>query len=147
MKYSDDQIFRKDSTCDDKTVKSRYLNKVGPDGYKCNCCGIKDWNGKPIVLQLDHVNGIHTDNRWDNLRLLCANCHSQTDTYAGKNLWQTVTVSDEELIEAINSSDSQNEALRKVGLDVGRTQYHARVIELIRSEKASLRKTTFMLIF
>jgi len=54
--------------------------------YNCTSCGIGDeWNGNPIVLQLDHINGIHDDHRLENLRLLCPNCHSQTDTWCGRN--------------------------------------------------------------
>ena len=52
---------------------------------ECYECGIKDWNGKTISLQLDHINGVRTDNRLENLRILCPNCHSQTETFAGKN--------------------------------------------------------------
>lgn len=52
----------------------------------CTECGIGPiWDDEPIVLQLDHINGIHTDNRLENLRILCPNCHSQTTTYTGKN--------------------------------------------------------------
>lgn len=54
--------------------------------YECSICNLTDWLGKPISLQLDHINGINNDNRLENLRLLCPNCHSQTDTYAGKRL-------------------------------------------------------------
>jgi 5-methylcytosine-specific restriction endonuclease McrA len=54
--------------------------------YKCQCCGISEWLDKPISLQLDHINGINNDHRIENLRFLCPNCHSQTDTYAGKNI-------------------------------------------------------------
>ena len=53
--------------------------------YKCNNCGIDKWNGSDIVLQLDHINGESTDHRLENLQLLCPNCHSQTDTWCGKN--------------------------------------------------------------
>jgi len=52
--------------------------------YKCSICSINTWNNKNIVLQLDHINGIHNDNRLENLRLLCPNCHSQTDTFCGE---------------------------------------------------------------
>ena len=45
----------------------------------------KDWLGKPLVLQLDHINGVFNDNRIENLRLVCPNCHSQFTTFAGKN--------------------------------------------------------------
>ncbi|HJU55368.1 MAG TPA: HNH endonuclease [Pyrinomonadaceae bacterium] len=48
-------------------------------------CGLTDWHGKPLSLQLDHINGDNLDHRIENLRLLCPNCHSQTETFAGKN--------------------------------------------------------------
>lgn len=52
--------------------------------YKCSECGISEWNGKEISLQLDHINGVNNDNRIENLRFLCPNCHSQTETFSGK---------------------------------------------------------------
>jgi len=59
--------------------------------YECkgdNCTIQNSWNGKPLVLQLDHVNGVSNDNRLENLRFLCPNCHSQTLTYSGRNMGQ-----------------------------------------------------------
>lgn len=44
-----------------------------------------EWNGKPLYLQLDHINGINNDNRLENLRIVCPNCHTQTATYCGRN--------------------------------------------------------------
>ena len=54
--------------------------------YICNICGIYEHNNMHITLELDHINGIRTDHRLHNLRLLCPNCHSQTNTWRGKNI-------------------------------------------------------------
>lgn len=54
-------------------------------GEQCSICNMPpEWNGKYLSLQVDHINGINNDNRPENVRLLCPNCHSQTDTFAGK---------------------------------------------------------------
>jgi hypothetical protein len=53
-------------------------------GNSCFICGINEYNSKPIGLELDHIDGDWRNNSKDNLRLLCPNCHSQTDTYRNK---------------------------------------------------------------
>ena len=63
----------------------RRLIKSGMLRDHCYICGINTWLDKPLVLHLDHINGDGDDHRYDNLRLLCPNCHSQTDTYCGRN--------------------------------------------------------------
>jgi hypothetical protein len=54
-------------------------------GYKCSVCGLFDWNGKLIVLEIEHKDGNSENNMPDNLCFICPNCHSQTGTYKGKN--------------------------------------------------------------
>jgi 5-methylcytosine-specific restriction endonuclease McrA len=54
-------------------------------GYKCNVCSISEWNGKQLTLQVDHINGHAGNNMPNNLRLICPNCHAQTETFGGRN--------------------------------------------------------------
>jgi len=65
-------------------IKRRLLREGLKEG-RCERCGISEWQGEPLSLQLHHVNGDGSDNRVANLQLLCANCHSQADTYGGRN--------------------------------------------------------------
>ena len=54
---------------------------------ECSVCGLlPEWNGKKLTLQLDHINGEATDWRIENLRMICPNCHTQTDTFCGENI-------------------------------------------------------------
>lgn len=66
-------------------VRERIL-KDGLLKYECSECNIKDYKGKPLSFELDHINGKRDDHRLENLRFLCPNCHSQTKTFRGKNL-------------------------------------------------------------
>ena len=54
--------------------------------YRCNGCGLTSWRGRPIPLELEHKDGDHSNNRLENLELLCPNCHAQTATYRGRNM-------------------------------------------------------------
>ena len=65
------------------TIK-KYLIENKIFEYKCSCCGLDKWLEKYIILDLDHIDGNRNNNLLNNLRLLCPNCHSQTETYKGK---------------------------------------------------------------
>jgi len=63
------------------------LLKEGLLKNECEVCGQgPEWKGKPLVMVLDHINGKSSDHRRENLRLLCPNCNSQSDTFAGRNM-------------------------------------------------------------
>jgi len=80
-----DLLLTDNSVRASSNLKRRLVNE-GRLVEVCALCGVSPiWQGRPLVLHLDHINGCHKDNRLENLRLLCPNCHSQTSTYAGRN--------------------------------------------------------------
>lgn len=83
-KISEQDILRENCK-HQRTVLRRYIIKNNLIQYKCAICGCTEWQGKTLSLELDHINGINNDNRLENLRFLCPNCHSQTSTYGSRN--------------------------------------------------------------
>ena len=81
-----EQPFSRDRSCHVASYKlSCFVRKHNLLSYICSECGnIGKHNGKPLVLQMDHINGVGDDNRLENLRFLCPNCHTQTSNFAGK---------------------------------------------------------------
>lgn len=84
-KFPLESVLVEDSSYPRHCLKKRILaeNLIR---YQCSCCGIgPEWNGKPMPLILDHINGINNDNRIDNLRFVCSNCDTQLPTYKSRN--------------------------------------------------------------
>jgi len=112
-----------------KDIRSlrRYITEAR--GNTCSECGLHAmWNNKPLKLHLDHIDGDRKNNRIDNLRLLCPNCHTQTSTYAGRNNKNAVNqymlkVGDAELKKALDSNENIHQALAEVGLAITGPNY------------------------
>lgn len=86
LRLDDSAVFVRESSYPRHRLKERILAGKMID-YRCACCGIgPEWNGKPMPLILDHINGKNNDNRLDNLRFVCSNCDTQLPTYKSKNI-------------------------------------------------------------
>jgi len=84
-KFPLEEVMVENSSYPRHSLKSRIREENLID-YRCACCGIgPEWNGKPMPLILDHINGVNNDNRKDNLRFVCSNCDTQLPTYKSKN--------------------------------------------------------------
>lgn len=80
-----DEILIKNSTFTSSNHLKKRLIREGIKKCICEICNNSIWNKKPIPLELEHVNGDNTDNRLENLKIICPNCHAQTPYYRGKN--------------------------------------------------------------
>ena len=104
-----------------RTVLRRYVIKNNLIPYKCAICGCTEWQGKTLSLELDHINGINNDNRLENLRFLCPNCHSQTSTYGSRN--QQVNSSEydipDDLRKMVEEKYDEVESVKKVSSILG----------------------------
>ena len=79
-----EEILIANSSYQSFKLKRRLLDE-GLKEYKCELCGLYEWQDNHIPLELHHINGNNRDNRLDNLKLLCPNCHALTDSYRGRN--------------------------------------------------------------
>lgn len=129
------EIFVENSKYSNELVKQR-INKDNLIEYKCSKCSIDSWQGETIVLDLDHINGNNRDHRLENLRYLCPNCHSQTDTFKGRNKNSgKKKVSDKELLTTYKKGLTIRQTLLELGLAAKGGNYErlkrliARVVE------------------
>lgn len=115
-KYSIEEMFSENSM-----VSTSYLRKIiiknNLKPYNCEKCKLTDWNGSPINLQLDHINGNRRDNRLESLRWLCPNCHSQTPTFCSKNI-KVKRFSDEQILEECKKQKNIRGVVLAIGCNV-----------------------------
>lgn len=113
--YDPDELFVENSSINGVIIKGVIITE-GLLPYECSECGIDNWQGESITLELDHVNGIRNDNRFDNLRLLCPNCHNQIPNFRGKKNIGKIKATECDIIAAVKVSKSVNEVLNRLGL-------------------------------
>jgi len=99
-------------------MRLKRLKVLKEQSGKCNKCGLSEWQGETLILELEHKDGNNKNNTRDNLEFLCPNCHSLTSTWRGrnKNSFSRKKVSDENLLKALYNESSIRQALLSVGL-------------------------------
>lgn len=103
--------------------------------YQCENCGLTNWLGKPIILQVHHIDGNSNHNTRNNLMLLCPNCHSQTENWCNKNVNRHTNIDDETFLEALKDTTSICEACRLLGITPNQNAY-IRAHNLLKSYEA-----------
>jgi hypothetical protein len=113
---------------DSLSVESKKKRVVVEQGGKCLQCGIDEWLGGPLTLQVDHADGDAQNNSRNNLRGLCPNCHSQTPTFCGKNRGKShrrgdYEITDERMLVALLATRSIGAALKSLGKNRNELNY------------------------
>jgi hypothetical protein len=101
---------------DDVCFETKRLRVIAEQDGKCAGCGIGEWRGRPLSLEVDHRNGNNRDDSRENLSAVCPNCHSQTEGWRGRNKNRIGRVGDDDLRAALARESSAHRALISVGL-------------------------------
>jgi Zn finger protein HypA/HybF involved in hydrogenase expression len=115
--HANQQKRLEESSFEDLTWERKRIKVLEEQEHKCARCGLNDWLGQAITLDIDHKDGDRKNNSRENLEALCPNCHSQTETFRGKNKNSSRKVSDEDLIIALKENPTSiSQALDSVNL-------------------------------
>jgi hypothetical protein len=110
--------FCRNNTRSKSTIK-KILKRENLIPYECGICHNPGIHlGKPLSLQLDHKNGVSNDDRIENLRWLCPNCHAQTENYAGRNRRgksKKEYITEEIIVDTLKKVDNINQLLVLLG--------------------------------
>jgi len=114
------------STFEDLSFNSLRFRILYEQDNKCNRCGIDEWLGQHLVLELEHKDGNNKNNDRDNLEMICPNCHSLTKTWRGRNKKERRhRVPDKQLLESLLVNDwNMRQALLDVGLSAKGGNYN-----------------------
>ena len=103
LKIPSDEYFAYDTFHNGPNMLARLISE-GKKERICEICGGTEWNGKPIPLQVHHMNGNNRDNRLENLQVLCPNCHALTDSYRNSKKKR----------ESLRENKTNNQKIKKV---------------------------------
>lgn len=109
-------------------------------GHRCESCGLSEWMGNPIPLEVHHIDGDKLNNVLENLQLLCPNCHTLTPNWGGKNNKNKTPedyIQDSEIVNRIHSSDSIRQTLLNLGLSDTGANYQ-RIKQVARQQNIEL---------
>lgn len=126
-----EEVFKKGTTYSTSLLRSKLIKHGIKSFKKCECCGISSWQRKPIVIQLHHKDGDHTNNEIDNIAELCPNCHSQTETFSKRK-----KVEREEKIKQVKKDLKEKPSLPKI--QPKKKKYYCPICGKEMSRKAKL---------
>lgn len=132
--YSDEEIFSNRGCVVSSSVLIKRLKQIRE--WKCDCCGLTEWMGKPLSLEIHHIDGDRYNNNLDNLQILCPNCHSLTENWRSRNQRgyskSNPKVTNEEILKALEEYGNIFAALQSLGMAGGAN--YKRVYDILKKK-------------